>query len=552
VLARLLALVVLAACALACSTSDGEPGDGGGDERKDASRDGAKDARNDASGTLDGGNPYLVELSVTATTPSDAASALGLVPPFSPTINDYYVRCPAETNVLRVSMTASLGSESLVLQPIPSALAPKQTVVMGVVENQAIVSAAADGTATNEYWVRCLPHDFPQLQMTPHPEAGAPTPGYYLVGNLLLQPGERPYAMVLDGHGVPVWYSSGSGGNAVYDVDNIVDGAISFAIPFQVQTLSPFTTTFVTGFGLEPDEHELQVLPNGDYLVFYSSIQTGVDLTGLVLPLTDGGTQSFGANGSILTCDIAEIDSAGNIVWSWIATEHFDPVKDIAFPQPVELWTDAGPVAEPFHCNSIDVDTNGNLLVSARDMNSVFYVEYPSGTVLWKMGGLPYSKDPQTTYVPVPDPFYAQHDARLQPGWKTTCSGSSGQISLFDDHSFSPMPARAVVYDVTIAADGGTPPDCGPPSDAGATGATVAWQYAGDASVLATGSFRILPDGTRIIGWGTNPSIVFTEVDDAGHDLLDFHFTNGDTSYRAIKVPLSAFSLSELRSTSGL
>jgi hypothetical protein len=69
---------------------------------------------------------------------------------------------------------------------------------------------------------------------------------------------------------------------------------------------------------------------------------------------------------------------------------------------------------------------------------------------------------------------------------------------------------------------------------------------------MAMGSFRILPDGSRVIGWGLVPGAGFTEVDVAGNDLADLTFLDGNTTYRAIKVPLGAFDLGALRSTAGL
>jgi hypothetical protein len=307
-------------------------------------------------------------------------------------------------------------------------------------------------------------------------------------------------------------------------------------------------------FGQPSDVHELRRLSNGDYLVIFATLQTGIDLTGLVLPLPDGGTESFGTDGSIISCDILEINPAGIVVWGWSATDHFDPVADMEFKtRPPLFGPDGGPVVETFHCNSIDVDTNGNLLVSARHMDSIFYIDKATGLVLWKMGGATFNKD-HATYVPVPDAFHRQHDARLLPSWKPSCSGGSGQISLFDDETDLPAPARAVVYDVNIAAvpgDGGTTGDCGAPADAGETGATVAWEFEGTTNTDSLGSFRILPDGTRLIGWGSNMTVAFTEVDLAKRVLLDFSFGDGNVTYRAIKVPLSAFSLSVLRTSAG-
>jgi outer membrane protein assembly factor BamB len=237
-------------------------------------------------------------------------------------------------------------------------------------------------------------------------------------------------------------------------------------------------------------------------------------------------------------CVVVEFDpKTGVVVWTWAASEHFDPVMDSVAGAYVNQL---GVVAfDAFHCNSIDVDpANGDLLISSRNMNSLFYVDRSTGAVVWKMGGSPDTKD-NATYIPVEDPFVQQHDARLQPGWSAT--SGTGQISVFDDQSGTMMPARALLLDVTTGV-GGTPPK-----------ATVAWQYKGTDHVADRGSFRISADGSRVIGWGSSDSShrVFTEVDREGSDLLDLYFADGSVSYRAIKVPLSAFDLGVLRRTSG-
>jgi hypothetical protein len=186
-------------------------------------------------------------------------------------------------------------------------------------------------------------------------------------------------------------------------------------------------------------------------------------------------------------------------------------------------------------------------------MDSVFSVERSTGRVLWKMGGATVSKD-GAAYVSVADPFALQHDARFEPDWSATCGGS-GHISLFDDEVAGlPAAARAVVYDVAVgAADSGGVGDGGCP-DAGIVPgtATVSWKYEGAAPSTAMGSFRISADGSRVVGWGLASDAAFTEVDGAGNDLLDMSFTDGNTTYRAIKVSLATFDLGLLRSTAGL
>jgi hypothetical protein len=495
------------------------------------------------------GTVYLTELRV-----SSSDDTLTLVPSFSPNIHDYYVRCAAGTNALTVSIAAAPGAESLVSRPTRSPSAPKQTASLRVSENQAIVAVAAAGADSVEYWVRCLPHDFPAISLDAHPQAGAPVPGYYLIGNdAPTVSGNVAYAMVVDGQGVPVWYVR-EPATGVFDVDAVVSGAISFLeypskwSAFEIHRLSPLQTGVLSNPSIPLDPHELRHLSNGDFLVFSDELETGVDLTGYPLALPDGGIETLGPDGTILPCDVLEVDPKGTIVWKWVGTDHFDAVKDSTFPGrgPDFLHPPGGgPVLDPFHCNSIDVDpANGNLLVSARNMDSVFYIDRSTGKVLWKMGGATYSKD-GATYVAMRDPFFRQHDARLLPGWSTECGGGHGQLSVFDDESSRSQPARAAVYDVNVGEGQGT--ECGP------VGATLAWAHPGSENSVFMGSFRILPDGSRTIGWGQGgaPGLVFSEVDAWGDDLLDFYFAGDGSSYRAIKVPLDAFDLDALRSTAG-
>lgn len=459
---------------------------------------------------------------------------LTLEPAFSPSTYDYFVRCAAGTNALTVTMTAAAGSTVALVQPTTSAASQSQTANLQLIENQAIVIQTTSGPAGQPYWIRCLPHDFPTITAVPHPDAGAPSPGFYLVGNTVYTASsEAPYAVVVDGNGTPVWYRRSPTSGGVLNVDMLLPGTISFT-PFvdytfgpvgdgeyELDQLSPWQTTYANTVGIPLDHHELRILPNGDFIMLSDLITTGVDLTGL---------QSFGANSSIVNCVIQEVDGIGNVQWQWMATDHFDPVQDSTWPQVVTAGGQN--VVDPFHCNSVDVDVDGNLLVSARHMDSVFLVSKASGSLVWKMGGATYNKD-GAPYIQVEGDtetaFYRQHDARFQPG---------AQISMFDDHTGEPGVARGVVYSIDFASDV----------------ATVVWAYAGSATSTAMGSFRLQPDGERVIGWGlpSAGNLVLSDLDSSGNDLLDLEFTAPDVSYRAVKMPRSSLDVNLLRGAVGL
>jgi hypothetical protein len=426
-----------------------------------------------------------------------AVSPLTLTPAFSPSIHDYSVRCTTGKNAVTVTVTDSRGAQSTSLQ---------------IVEDQAI-------EVRGLYWIRCLPSDFPEIGVARDPSGGGPTAGWYLLNS-------STYAIVLDTNGTPVWYSRGP---FVLDVDSLEPNAISFmpnaTAPFgtsatnrfDLHSLDSLTTTTLMAVGSPTDGHELRLLPNGDHLLLTYPIVSGVDLTGL---------QSFGTDETIADGEVQEIDSAGHVVWSWEASDHIDPVKESI--EPAMDTVNGAPVVDVFHFNSIDVDASGNLLLSARHTNALFYVDHASGTVLYKVGGSPFNKDGAACIQIVNDPqtaFNMQHDARFLP---------NGDISLFDDHGASAGVARGVEYAI----------------DHMANTATVSFQFLGVGQSQYEGSFRRYPDGHSVIGWGYVPSDerVVTEIDENGEDVFDITFED-QNSYRAIKVPLSQLDIGMLRAS---
>jgi hypothetical protein len=476
-----------------------------------------------------GGGPLLSSLSV---------APLALVPAFSPGVQDYYVRCAAGTNTLTIAASVDAGATVFSVTPaVPPDGGPASSSLSGTLaisENAAVVLEASSSAGKTDYWIRCLPADFPSIVATSHPAVGTPAPGYYLMANISANNGENPYAMVVDANGVPVWYRKSPSIWGILNVEMLTPGVLSFTTyidytfssvadgTYQRVQLTPWQVQTTNTVGIPLDHHELRVLSNGDYMMLSDVIRTGVDLTGY---------PSFGPGSSMIDCVIQEVSPAGAMVWQWDANDHFDPALDSTFPQ--SATTDSGvTVADPYHCNAIDVAANGDLLVSSRHMDSVFYVSKTTGAVVWKMGGSTFDKD-GAAYVQVQgDPetaFYRQHDARFQP---------DGTISLFDDHTQMNGPARGAVYDV----------------DASAGVAHLTWQCPGSVSSTAMGSLRRADDGTSVIGWGlvsSGTNLVMSEVDSACNDMLDIAFDAPNVSYRAVKVPLGAIDIGLLRTTAG-
>jgi hypothetical protein len=429
---------------------------------------------------------------------------LGITPTFSPAITDYYTRCMAEENAATLAVTYADGS--------------MQTTALDLVENQELVVGG-------QYYIRCVPPNFPNIVVTTHSE-GTPTPGYYI-----LQSNE--YAVVLDTHGTPIWYAGGTGvinadaqePNLISFMPNSTLGSIGTSLLpyFELRNIATATTTTVKAVGSPTDEHELRLLSNGDYLLQSFIIEYGVDLTGL-------GT--YGSNESMADCEIQEVDGNGKLVWSWLASDHIDPVKESL--EPANFTLNSQTIVDVFHCNAIDVDVTGNLLYSLRHANALYYIDRSSGSVLWKLGGTTYNKD-GADYITVTNDteitFSMQHDARFLP---------NGDISMFDDHGAPSAvgTARGVEYALDMDAET----------------ASVVWQYLGPLQSMFEGSCRREADGHTVIGWGgmsPDPRSM-TEVDEDGNDVLDIALSLGvSVSYRAIKVPLSQLDINIMRATAG-
>jgi hypothetical protein len=409
-------------------------------------------------------------------------------------------------------------------------------------ENQAAVIRATNAAGKSaQYWVRCLPHDFPPLAAAR--TGNGPTPGWYLIGDDFTPGNSAPFAMILDTNGTPVWYRRPKPGAAVnltplgHDeiafMQNLQFGGFTTDpnARYDVYNLDTNTTSAIKAVGLATDQHELATAPNGDHLLVSFPPKSGVDLTGLA------GSPTPGANSTIVDCVIQDVDPQGKLVWQWAASDHFDPRTETTLSPVPTASVNGQTVYDVFHCNSIDPNPNGNVLVSARHMNAVFEVRRSDGHVLWKMGGTPTNRDGAEIITVQNDPdgaFVMQHDARYGP---------NGVISIFDNQTPGAHPARAVDYSVNHTNHTAQP--------------VFSFETPTRRSSCCMGDHRHLAEGNRIIGWGFLAinglpigGPLFTELDRSGNLVFDVSMTNGAT-YRAVKAPATRYDLDRLRATAG-
>ena len=461
-------------------------------------------------------------------------SPLTLRPSFSPSVHDYAVVCNSGTNTLTLTFGAVAGGLVALSDPTPTTWATAQSVSVSLEQDDAaVVLAQGPNGVITDYWIRCLPNDFPLVSPRTNPSVGNPTPGWYFIGNVVVAAGSGRFAMVVDANGTPLWYHrTGATSASPAVVTPLPDSTIGIVTNNPaigtLFHLAAGTTQPINTVGVPLDTHELRLLPNGNYMLTSYPILSGVDLTGLA---------TYGPNSKIIDCVVQEVDPQGNLVWEWRGSDHIDPVRESTVPAGTTF-------VDVFHCNSVDVNSNGDVLVSFRNADTLYFISKATGDIVWKLGGTAYSKDGAQIITIQGDPetaFYRQHDARFRPNGTATVFN----VSLFDDHSPLPNsnvpgPARGVEYQIDLT--NGT--------------ATVVWQYQGAASTGALGSFRRYADGTNLICWGFSngtDNLVFSDLDNAGNDPLDMLFEKrGNWSYRAEKVPIGTIDIELLRATAGL
>jgi hypothetical protein len=252
------------------------------------------------------------------------------------------------------------------------------------------------------------------------------------------------------------------------------------------------------GNGLTGNNHDFQLTPAGTALmIIYRSIP--YDLSDV------GGPKQ----GHLLEGVVQEVSVAtGRVLFEWHSAAHVPPTESYQ-----QLGPTTGSGAFPydyFHLNSIDVEPDGNLLISARHTHAVYEIRRRDGAILWRLGG----KKSDFTFGPGAQ-FAWQHDARRQP---------DGTITVFDNNAEKIHPgiqSRVLVLRL----------------DAARHRATLVHAYAHRPPLLSTsqGNAQRLPDGHLFVGWGSKP--YFTEYSANGKVLLDGRFGTVDDSYRAFRFP---------------
>lgn len=237
--------------------------------------------------------------------------------------------------------------------------------------------------------------------------------------------------------------------------------------------------------GYNTDLHELLLLDNGNALMLaYAPVP--MDLSPYGGPV----------DGVVVEVVIQELDSAKNVIFEWHSLDHI-PLID-TYQELDNSFVDY------LHTNAIEVDSDGNILLSNRNTSDVIKINRNTGEVIWRLGG----KSNQFNFLN-DEGFSFQHDIRRL---------ANGTITLFDNGNLKqPQYSRAVEYVL----------------DETTKSIIRVWQYPDSKDVYTpiVGNAQRLDNGNTMISWGTASKL--GEVKSNGLTALEIQLEG--VSYRAFR-----------------
>ncbi|MFN0157479.1 MAG: aryl-sulfate sulfotransferase [Bacteroidota bacterium] len=392
---------------------------------------------------------------------------------------------------LATSETASVAVVDSVAEVPVLGLRPDQTYQL-----RAKAWAASGETATGDqtfFATDPLPDNLPDFTLI---GSQSPTPGYVMIGVSGAGAGQWNAAVILDNLGHIVWYKEFLGAvidfqqqfPGTYTVFSNIDSDLAF---YELDRLGNVLGQYSTLQGEETGAHELRLYGGAHCL--YGAEYRDSSLTAI------GGQ----ANAIVRGMTIEYIRN-GQPNFFWNTFDHLqitDAVSDISI---------TGVNVNPWHSNAIDVDNDGNLLVSFRNMDEITKISVQTGEIIWRLGG----ENNQFTFVNDPlNGFSHQHGIRRLP---------NGNIILFDNGNLhSPPVSRAVEYrlnESTMVAE-------------------MVWEYRHSPSLFGNimGFAQRLENDNTVVCFGSAQRVV--EVNSAGVVQWEVAVDNpGYNLYRAFRI----------------
>lgn len=235
-----------------------------------------------------------------------------------------------------------------------------------------------------------LPSDIPRYTAS----GSNPSPGYVVFAAGL-------YGVVIDNTGRVVWYHRFPNGlglsfapqpNGRYTARLVTPNPADTERWVEIDPLGNATRTLGCVNDLQARFHDVLVEPDGGYWLMCDEIRT-MDLTSF-----DGV-----ADARVIGTAVQHISPSGALSFHWSPFDHFE-ITDVDYRERSDTivnWT---------HGNAVDLDTDGNLLVSFRNLNEITKINVATGEVIWRLGG----RRNQFRFVDTAMPAFAQqHSVRV-------------------------------------------------------------------------------------------------------------------------------------------
>jgi hypothetical protein len=336
------------------------------------------------------------------------------------------------------------------------------------------------------------------------PISDSPAPGRIYSAPLTFNsPGG--HLTILDDHGQPLFFRSMS--QQALDFKLQPNGLMTYATRpgncfYALDSTYAVVDSFSTGNGYVTDFHDLQLLDNGHALLMsYDPQPVRMDT------VVSGGDP----NATVIGLIVQEIDAAKNVVFQWRSWDHFQ-ITDASVSGAVDLLSNQ---IDYVHGNSLELDTDGHILLSSRHLNEVTKINRQTGDIIWRLGL--HAANNEFSFVGDPRGFSHQHDVRRI---------ANGHITMFDNGIFlSPFYSRVVEYQL----------------DENSLVATQVWEYRHTPDVASAfmGNAQRLSGGNTVVGWGGWFAPNITEVRPEGTTALEFTYPVNTWSYRSFRFDWS-------------
>jgi len=333
---------------------------------------------------------------------------------------------------------------------------------------------------------------YPNLTVTVN---NNPSPGHLFLGPSSSGLG---HLLILDNELIPVFYKKVTG--QVFDFKLQPNGKLTYNIysvySYGMDSSGIRNKQYLTPQGFALDVHDLQVMEDGSYYVFGRDHIT-IDMSQYV---PGGDTAAI-----LIAHTIHHMDADDNELWRWHSFEHYD-ILDV--DEAIDLtnhtidWT---------HCNSIEIDPDGNLIISTRNFNEITKINRQTGEIIWRLGG----ERNQFQFINDNRGFGRQHDARVL---------SNGNLALFDNgHFLIPQYSSYVEYEI----------------DEQNFTATLVRRYARNGTIFSQtrGGVQELSNGNILISWNDIQNPLISEISPVDTTEYEVRYDNYAHQYRAYKFP---------------